>query len=79
VHGSHVTLKAIKQAQEFKLTMITLHAHTSHALEVSCFKLFKTTLKNVKDVIMARNNYMELNKIALVGFVDQTLNKSLAK
>jgi hypothetical protein len=57
--------------------MITLHAHTSHALQslnVSCFKLFKTTLKNVKDVIMARNNYMELIKIALVEFVDQALD-----
>jgi hypothetical protein len=69
--------KAIKQAQEFELNMITLHAHTFHALQslnVSCFKLFKTALKNVKDVIMARNNYMELNKIALVGFVDQALD-----
>jgi hypothetical protein len=57
--------------------MITLHAHTTHALQslnVSYFKLFKTTLKKVKDVIMARNNYIELKKIALVGFVDQALH-----
>jgi hypothetical protein len=30
-HGNHVTLKAIEQAHEFGLDMITLHAHTSHA------------------------------------------------
>jgi hypothetical protein len=31
-HGSHVSLKAIKQAQQFGLDMITLLSHTSHAL-----------------------------------------------
>jgi hypothetical protein len=47
-HGNHVTLEAIKHAQEFGLNMITLPSHTSHALQpldVSCFKPFKTTLK----------------------------------
>jgi hypothetical protein len=39
-HGSHVSLKAIKQAQQFVLDMIALPSHTSHALQpldVSCF------------------------------------------
>jgi translation initiation factor IF-3 len=43
-HGSHVTLEAIKQAQEFGLDMIILFSHTSHALQVldvASFKLFK--------------------------------------
>jgi hypothetical protein len=31
-HGSHVTLEAIEQAQEFGLDMITVPSHTSHAL-----------------------------------------------
>ncbi len=31
-HGSHVILKAIKQAMDFGLDMITLPSHTSHAL-----------------------------------------------
>jgi hypothetical protein len=31
-HGSHVTLKAIEQAMDFGLDMITLPSHTSHAL-----------------------------------------------
>jgi hypothetical protein len=45
-HGSHVTLKAIEQATDFGLDMITLPSHTSHALQplnVSFFKPFKTT------------------------------------
>jgi dissimilatory sulfite reductase (desulfoviridin) alpha/beta subunit len=31
-HGSHVTLEAIEQVQEFGLDMITLPLHTSHEL-----------------------------------------------
>jgi hypothetical protein len=31
-HGSHVSLEAIEQAQQFGLDMITLPSHTSHAL-----------------------------------------------
>jgi hypothetical protein len=31
-HGSHVTLEAIEQVQEFGLDMIILPSHTSHAL-----------------------------------------------
>ncbi len=31
-HGSHVTLKAIEQTQEFGLNMVTLLSHISHAL-----------------------------------------------
>jgi hypothetical protein len=45
-HGSHVTLKAIKQAMDIRLDMITLLSQTSHAfqpLDISCFKPFKTT------------------------------------
>jgi hypothetical protein len=30
--GSHVTLEAIKQTQQFGLNMVTLPFHTSHAL-----------------------------------------------
>jgi hypothetical protein len=45
-HGSHVTLKTIKQAMDIGLDMITLLSHTSHALQplnVFYFKPFKTT------------------------------------
>jgi hypothetical protein len=74
-HGSHVTLKALKQAMTFGLNMITLPSHTSHAfqpLNVSCFKPFKTTLK--KNATMARNKYQKPDKITLVGWVDRTLD-----
>jgi len=50
-HGSHVSLKAIEQAQQFGLDMITLLSHTSHVLQpldVNCFKLSKQLLKKRK-------------------------------
>ncbi len=40
-HGSHITLKSLKQTQAFGLNMITLPSHTSRALQpldVACFK-----------------------------------------
>jgi hypothetical protein len=72
-HGSHVTLKVVPQAQEMGLNMITLPSHTSHDLEplnVFCFKPFKTTFRKAKNVMMSRNNHMELDKITLGGWVD---------
>jgi len=71
-HSSHVTLEAIEQAHEFGLNMVTLPVHTSHALQpfdVSCLKLFKTTFRKEKDVAMSKNNYMELDKITLIGWL----------
>jgi hypothetical protein len=61
-HGSHVTLKAIEQAQDFGLNMITLPSHTSHVLQplyVSCFKPFKVTFRKVKDATMFKSNHMD--------------------
>jgi hypothetical protein len=65
-HGSHVTFEAIEQAQTFKLDMVTLLSHTSHALQpldVVCFKPFKTTFRKEKETTMINRNYIELNKI----------------
>ncbi len=48
--------------------MRTLPSHTSHALQplnVFCFKPFKTTFKEVKDVAMSKSNHMEPKKIIL--------------
>jgi hypothetical protein len=81
-HGNHVTLEVVTQAQEMGLNMLTLPSHTSHDLEpldVSCFKPFKATFRNVKDVAMSRNNRMEPNKITLDGWVDKDLEQSLTK
>jgi hypothetical protein len=72
-HGSHVTLKAIEQAQVFGLYMATLHSHSSHAfqpLRISCFKPFKTTFKKKKDDAMVKNNHFETNKMMVVSWVD---------
>jgi hypothetical protein len=75
-HGSHVTLEVVEQAHEFGLDMITLHAHTFHALQpsdVSCFKPFKIAFRRVKSVIMANKNYTKPNKITVTKWVDQAL------
>jgi hypothetical protein len=80
-HSSHViTLEAIKQAHEFGLNMVTVPAHTFHALQpfdVSCLKPFKTTFRKEKDVAMSKSNYVELDKITIIWWVDQALDKSI--
>jgi hypothetical protein len=81
-HRSHVTLKAIAQAHEFGLNMVTLQAHTSHVLQpldVSCFKPFKTTFKEEKDNAMVKNNHCELDKCTLTSWVHKSLGQSLSK
>jgi hypothetical protein len=81
-HGSHVTLEAIEQAQEFGLDMIILPLHTSHAfqpLDVACFKPFKITFRMEKDITMVRRNYTKPNKIALVGWVDKALDLTFTR
>jgi hypothetical protein len=81
-HGSHVSLKAIEQAQQFGLDMITLPSHTSRALkplDVNYFKPFKTTFKKERDNNMVRNIYNEPNKATFVGWVNEALNMALSK
>ncbi len=59
-HGSHVTLEAIEHVKNIGLDMITLPSHTSHALQpidVSCFKPFKTTFKQVRVATMYKSNH----------------------
>ncbi len=59
--------------------MMTLLSHTSHALQpldVACFKLFKTTFRKEGDVAIVNNNYIELDKITLVSWVEKTLDLS---
>jgi hypothetical protein len=81
-HGSHVTLKAIKQAQKFGLDLITLFSHTSHAFQllgVACFKLFKIVFKRERNTTMVSRNYIELDKITLVRWVHKALNQALMR
>ncbi len=81
-HGSHVSLEAIEQAHQFRLYMVTLLSHTSRALQpldMSWFKIFKTTFRKEKDSAMSKNICKEPNKIVLVGWVEKTLDLGLSK
>lgn len=52
-HNLHVTLDAMHKTMGVGLNLITMPSHNSCALQpldVSCFKLFKTTFKAYKDV-----------------------------
>jgi len=77
-HNNNVTFKkkiGIK-------VWVTSPSHKSHVLQplnVYCFKSFDTTFRKVRNVAMFRSNHMELNKITLVGWVDQALKQSLKK
>jgi hypothetical protein len=78
-HGSHVTLEAIEQAQAFGLDMVTLPSHTSHALQpldVTCFKPFKIAFRKEKNTTMVNRNYIDLDNIVLVGWVDKLVNQA---
>jgi hypothetical protein len=72
-HGSHVTLEATQQAQDFGLDMVIVPSHTYEhvfqALDVSCFKSFKIAFKK-KIKAMAKNNYLELDKMMLASWVE---------
>jgi hypothetical protein len=63
--------------------MFTLPSHTSHALQpldIACFKPFKSTFrKEKKDTTMINRNYIEPNKIVLVGWVDKALDQILLR
>jgi hypothetical protein len=81
-HGSHVTLKAIEQAQIFGLYTVTLHSHSSHVfqpLDISCFKPFKTTFKKKRDEVMVKNNHFETNTVMVVSWVDLALEFILSR
>lgn len=60
--------------------MITLPTHTFHAnqhLYISCLGFSKHRSRNVRDATMVKRNYMELDKIILIGWVDHALDHSL--
>ncbi len=62
--------------------MVTLQAHTSHALQpldVNCFKPFKTAFKKERNNVMVKNNHCELDKCTLGSWVDKNFDQSLFK
>ncbi len=82
-HGSHVTVETIEQAKKFGLDMIILPLHTSHAFHplniVVCFKLFKIIFKRERNTTMFSKNYIELNKITSVGWVDKAFHQAFTR
>jgi len=57
--------------------MITLPSHTFnafHPLDVVYFKPFKIAFRKEKNITMVRRNYTKPHKIALVRWVDKTLD-----
>jgi hypothetical protein len=62
--------------------MVTLLAHTSHALQpldVSFFKPFKIAFRKERDNAMVKNNHCEPDKCTLSSWVDKSLDQSLTK
>jgi hypothetical protein len=54
--------------------MVTLQAHTFHALQpldVNCFKPFKIAFKNA----MVKNNHCDLDKCTLASWVDKNFDQ----
>jgi hypothetical protein len=45
-------------------------------LDATYFKPFKNTFRNEQDAAMAKNNFLELDKITLVEWVDKALQQS---
>jgi len=81
-HGFHITIKALEKAVEVGLSMVTLLAHISHALQpldVTGFKPFKITFSKKNDSTMAKNNYLELDQIIIITWVDKALQQSSKK
>jgi hypothetical protein len=76
-YGAHVTFEVIDQAQTFTLDMGILPSHTSHALQplyLACFKPFKTAFIKERYTTIINRNYIEPDKIVLVGWMDKTLD-----
>jgi len=62
--------------------MVILPSHTSHALQplyLACFKPFKTAFRKERDTTIINRNYIELDKIVLVGWMDKTLDQTLSR
>jgi hypothetical protein len=81
-HGSHVTLETIEQAKEFRLYMINLLSHTSHAfqpLDVVCFKPFKNDFEKERDATMVKRNYKKLDTIILARWANKALDLIFTK
>jgi len=67
-HGSHITIQTLEHVVKVGLEMVTLRTHTSYVLQpldVTYFKSFKTTFRKERNSSLAKNNYLEPNKVIL--------------
>jgi hypothetical protein len=79
-HNSHVTLEVVQVAMNKGLDIVTLPAHTSHALQpldVSCFKPFKTAFRQVRDAWTLGNEGKKVEKRDLCEWTARSLEKAL--
>lgn len=80
-HNSHVTLDVVREASVAGLDLLTLPAHTSHALQpldVSVFKPFKQHFREYRDYWSSRNLDETTTKDVLAQWVSLVLRKALS-
>ena len=78
--NSHVTVDIVLQARTIGLDLITIPAHTSHALQpldVSCFKPFKTAFRACRDMWSIEHKGVNARKEDLANWVSRGLKKAL--
>ena len=79
-HNSHCTLDVVREARAAGLDILTLPAHTSHALQpldVSVFKPFKQHFRTYRDFWTSRNLSQPATKSTLAHWVHLALRKAL--
>jgi hypothetical protein len=79
-HNSHCTLDVVREARAAGLDILTLPAHTSHALQpldVSVFKPFKQHFRTYRDFWTSRNLSQPAIKSTLAHWVHLALRKAL--
>ena len=79
-HNSHVTLEVVRILMESGLDIVSLPSHTSHALQpldVSCFKLFKTMFRKIRDRWSLRSKTKAVDKRTLCEWTSHALQIAL--
>ena len=79
-HNSHVTLEVVKISMESGLDIVSLPSYISHALQsldVSCFKLFKTAFRKIKDKWSLIRKTKPVDKRTLCEWTSQALKTTL--
>jgi hypothetical protein len=81
-HNSHITIDVVRKARDVGVDMLTLHFHTSHALQpldVAVFKPFKTVFRAIRDQSSFQNIGYLVRKEDLATWVSQVLKRAMTK